>query len=120
MPLEVSHVPSTLSREEFDYACLSFYEQRRRRDKEDKLLAIQSGWKWHPHSLKGYGYLTRKRTLTRSSDAPDSDNDEPEDEATLTPSGPIAALVMKEFVVYSATYRVPAYCFTIHDAREHR
>jgi hypothetical protein len=119
MPLAAETIPSTLSRAEYEYACVSFCEKQRRRDKDDNLLPIRSGWKWNQHNLRGYGYLSRKRRLLTECEVPDSDGDAPEDEATLDSLGSPAAVVVQEFVVYSATYRVPAFCFLIHDAREH-
>jgi ubiquitin-like-conjugating enzyme ATG10 len=118
MPLEI---PSTLSRSQFEQACLYFCESRRVRN--EKLDAVQGGWKWNPHQFTGYGYLSRRRKIFSSDPKETSDLqsiESDEDEATANRAPPCSILEVKEFVVYSATYQVPAFCFILHDSREQR
>ncbi|KAF8913829.1 hypothetical protein CPB84DRAFT_1840622 [Gymnopilus junonius] len=82
-----------------------------------------SEWTWVDGHTPGYGYLTRttshfykafnshSRYLIHPAST-ELENEE-EDEATAQPAQPI--LTAREFVVYSASFSVPAFYFTIHD-----
>ncbi|KAF8211191.1 hypothetical protein K438DRAFT_1663590 [Mycena galopus ATCC 62051] len=70
------------------------------------------GWTWHDHP-SGYGYMARSCQHTRRSAVePDAETDG--DDATA--ATPAETLTCKQYVVYSATFQVPAFYFTLHDA----
>ncbi|KAF7355214.1 hypothetical protein MSAN_01437200 [Mycena sanguinolenta] len=62
----------------------------------------------------GYGYMTRSCEHTRRTapvaDASDNDGDD------ATAPAPAETLTCKQYIVYSATFQVPAFYFTLHDA----
>ncbi|KAJ7276284.1 hypothetical protein B0H12DRAFT_1084534 [Mycena haematopus] len=71
------------------------------------------GWTWHNHP-SGYGYMARSCQHTRRTGAVADAMDGDGDEATATT--PTETLTCKQYVVYSATFQVPAFYFTLHDA----
>ncbi|KAJ7904436.1 hypothetical protein B0H14DRAFT_2662861 [Mycena olivaceomarginata] len=71
------------------------------------------GWTWQNHP-SGYGYMARSCQHTRRVAEADSDADTDSDDATATT--PQETLTCKQYIVYSATFQVPAFYFTLHDA----
>ncbi|KAJ7047448.1 hypothetical protein C8F04DRAFT_1058863 [Mycena alexandri] len=73
-----------------------------------------SGWTWQePPSVPAMGYMARSRLHTRrgedADDATDGDDD-------ATASTPAETLTCRQYIVYSSTFQVPAFYFTLHDA----
>lgn len=102
-------------------------------------------WSWHEHpvrrllhwssrlvclakaqSVPGFGHLTRTTLHTRRLGSPPlhasfdeilEDDEALNDEATAdTSSPPPESLTCRQYIVYSATFQVPAFYFTIHDS----
>jgi ubiquitin-like-conjugating enzyme ATG10 len=118
-------IPSTFSRAQFEHMCRAFNENAREFPAQnEKLKAVRAGWNWSSHEIPGYGYLMRKRKLFKSTTnelCEPSQIVEIEDEAVVSPATSFSSsLEMKEYVVYSATYQVPAFYFSIHDPCEQR
>ncbi|KDR83822.1 hypothetical protein GALMADRAFT_236227 [Galerina marginata CBS 339.88] len=77
-------------------------------------------WSWGDGHRPGYGYLMR--TTTHFQKSPNLAQDaisfpepqvEEDDLATAQPAGP--AVIVQEYIVYSASFGVPAFYFTIHN-----
>ncbi|KAJ6614323.1 hypothetical protein B0H10DRAFT_2045703 [Mycena sp. CBHHK59/15] len=70
-------------------------------------------WTWQEHkSYPHFGYMARTALHTRRAIA--EADDEPLDEATA-PTPP-ESLTCMQYIVFSVTFQVPAFYFTIHDA----
>ena len=77
-------------------------------------------WSWCDNPRIGYGYLTRTATHTRTA-VPDLEGDtftvdnlDIDDLATAQPSP--STVAVEEYIVYAASFNVPAFYFTIHDS----
>ncbi|KAJ7179247.1 hypothetical protein C8R46DRAFT_887406 [Mycena filopes] len=70
-----------------------------------------SDWTWHDHSLPACAYMARDRLYTRRSD--DTDNADDDD---ATASTPPETLTCTQYIVYSPTFQVPTFYFTLRDA----
>ncbi|KAJ7095305.1 hypothetical protein B0H15DRAFT_105008 [Mycena belliarum] len=71
-------------------------------------------WAWQEHpTAPGFGYMVRSALHARraATEAPEDDN---LDDATA--AGPVETLNCMQYIVYSATFQVPAFYFTLHDA----
>ncbi|KAJ7700006.1 hypothetical protein B0H17DRAFT_1048224 [Mycena rosella] len=69
-------------------------------------------WTWQEHPLvPGFGYMARSVLHTRRAEMP---IDEDLDDATAI--APAETLTCLQYIVYSATFQVPAFYFTLHDA----
>lgn len=101
-----------LSRDQFELACHIF-------------AARHSHWSWVSGGRPGYGYLTRTRyhrwkTPFDSFSYVDSINleeveVEEDDQATAQLSEP-PSLIVHEYIVYSASFNVPSFYFTMQDS----
>ncbi|KAJ6599142.1 hypothetical protein DFH09DRAFT_26429 [Mycena vulgaris] len=70
-------------------------------------------WTWQEHpSFPGLGYMTRTALHTRR--AAETLAEEDVDDATA--AAPAETLTCMQYIVYSATFQVPAFYFTLHDA----
>ena len=95
------------TRSKFDDACQAFQERHPQ-------------WAWVDGQRPGYGFLTRKTMhsrkpppdLTEAVEIADID-DEPDDPSTAQPVS-YSAVDVTEYIVYSASFSVPAFYFTIH------
>ncbi|KAJ7937126.1 hypothetical protein B0H13DRAFT_1944331, partial [Mycena leptocephala] len=72
-------------------------------------------WTWHDHH-SGYGYMARSCQYTRRDAAEDDDVDVSDAGDDATAATPAETLTCKQYIVYSATFQVPAFYFTLHDA----
>ncbi|KAJ7129766.1 hypothetical protein C8R44DRAFT_777610 [Mycena epipterygia] len=73
----------------------------------------ETRWTWHEHpTVPGMGYMARSALHTRRTAAEEdiSDGDE-----AIAPA-PAETLTCLQYIVYSATFQVPAFYFTLHDA----
>ncbi|PPQ77264.1 hypothetical protein CVT25_010846 [Psilocybe cyanescens] len=99
-----------LSRSDFVLACRAFARRH-------------PHWSWADGHRTGYGYLTRTSThVFKIPQYPSTMLElEGEDEVGLETDDPASAhpapapLTVQEFIVYSASFSVPAFYFTIHD-----
>ncbi|KAJ7507720.1 hypothetical protein B0H11DRAFT_1968331 [Mycena galericulata] len=70
-------------------------------------------WTWREHpSVPGFGYMARSAQHTRR--VADRAEEEDSDPATAAPVA--ETLTCMQYIVYSATFEVPAFYFTLHDA----
>ena len=96
-----------LSRSEFESAGQAFAHRH-------------SSWSWVPAQRPGYGYLTRSTAhfMTPSNSEEDQlifDQPEEDDNATADAQPSRQALSVQEYIVYSASFNVPAFYFTMHN-----
>jgi hypothetical protein len=96
-----------LSRSQFELACKAFSQ-------------CHPCWFWCDNPREGYGYLTRTTTHARTSisDLEDDtfvvDSLDIDDLATAQPSP--SNVAVEEYIVYAASFNVPAFYFAIHDS----
>ncbi|KII94786.1 hypothetical protein PLICRDRAFT_86256 [Plicaturopsis crispa FD-325 SS-3] len=111
---------TTLSRSQFETACKLFIEK--------SPTTSGKGWTWAEHaSVQSLGYMSRRATLfSRPNCGSEEEGDVFEafdatmqdglsDDATLAVSA-ISTLNCRQYVVYSSTFQVPAFYFTIHES----
>ncbi|KAF8605156.1 hypothetical protein BDV93DRAFT_543713 [Ceratobasidium sp. AG-I] len=124
------HSPATLTRTEFNRACLGFLETAAREDVnvDEKYTRAFKGWSWIEHkSVPGWGYLARTAFSTTHSrpEVQDRENEalddeelvEPQDESSAPPvETGIDGLYLHESIVWHPTYMVPAYYFQAVDS----
>lgn len=79
-------------------------------------------WQWNSSTLPGYGYLDRTTSHfskvhvdIAESDLIEEDLEEERDVAAAIP--PQSCFTVQEYIVYSASFMVPAFYFTIHNSR---
>ncbi|KAF9226478.1 hypothetical protein BS17DRAFT_485726, partial [Gyrodon lividus] len=116
----------TFTRSQFDQACKEFI--RHHRPQHDSppdfpMYTTYNGWTWKEHNyLTGFGYMERTTRLKRQStcrtsdtifDAEDSTVDSIDDAAATLP--PADYLTCQQYVVFSATFQVPTFYFSVHD-----
>ncbi|KAI0676834.1 hypothetical protein C8Q78DRAFT_999764 [Trametes maxima] len=112
---------STLTRAQFEHACHRYVETHSCQQSEVK--THPSGWLWQEHPyVSGLGYLARTVYLPRTNE-PEAEA-ETDDATELADSGvsddeslaasPEELLACKQYIVYSPTFEVPAFYFTIH------
>ncbi|KAI0637781.1 hypothetical protein C8Q77DRAFT_1205909 [Trametes polyzona] len=109
---------TTLTRPQFDDACRRYVDAHSGNTCAE-VKTFPTGWTWceHPY-VSGLGYLSRVVLLSSvqadgDSDEHEADIDGDEDDATAASDGEL--LTCKQYVVYSPTYEVPAFYFTLHD-----
>ncbi|PFH51446.1 hypothetical protein AMATHDRAFT_142570 [Amanita thiersii Skay4041] len=98
------------SRSQFDTACKAYVSKHNK-------------WTWHEHStFPGFGYMSRTTIQTMRSPINCLDEQlegssalDNIDEATA-PIG-IDVLTSQQYVIFSATFQVPTFYFTVHDAK---
>jgi ubiquitin-like-conjugating enzyme ATG10 len=95
-----------LSRSEFELACEAFARRH-------------SSWSWVPAQRPGYGYLTRSTVHFMTPSDLEEDQlifDQPEDDNATADAQPSRqASSVQEYIVYSASFNVPAFYFTMHN-----
>jgi len=112
-----------LSRGQFEVACKEFIAA----DRPDSPAAEASkGWSWNEHpSVPSLGFLARtvlhfRKLQSNCTDLLPTDVDtaesltEEDDAATAVAP---ETLVSSQYVVYSASFQVPAFYFTVHDSK---
>ncbi|KAG8995502.1 hypothetical protein FRB94_009122 [Tulasnella sp. JGI-2019a] len=117
---------STLTRQQFISASKDLLEKRNPLsggEEGDLTSSLYQGWVWREHSAYNHlGYLERLITLADepSNDATDAIS---EDEVTETldiseaPSSlTVHRLIMQQYVVWSSSFQVPVFYFTMHDS----
>ena len=101
-----------LSRDRFELGCHTFARRH-------------SQWSWIPGDRPGYGFLTRTRHLQWKSpfnpyshvDSIDLEEVEVEEEDIATAqASELPPLTIHEYIVYSASFNVPAFYFTMQDS----
>ncbi|KAG5716516.1 Ubiquitin-like-conjugating enzyme ATG10 [Termitomyces sp. T112] len=100
-----------LTRAEFDAACKIIVNH--------SPLPALTGWSWTEHpSLLGFGFLSRTVHHFRrpQSSLTDQRHVIQEDEAEADIKDVPETLVSQQYVVYSPTFRVPTFYFSIHDS----
>ncbi|KAI0771465.1 hypothetical protein BD413DRAFT_475413 [Trametes elegans] len=111
----------TLTREQFEEACRRYVDSHSDETKSG-VKTFSSGWSWHEHPFVArLGYLSRTVVLPRTH-PPASENDgelaqtvdTTEDECVATPATEL--LTCKQYIIYSPTFEVPAFYFTLHDS----
>ncbi|KAH9938645.1 uncharacterized protein B0H18DRAFT_22127 [Fomitopsis serialis] len=115
---------SSLSRDQFETACKAYIAEHGTRSSKNVCTSsvYPSDWTWSEHQfVPALGYMSRSVPLSfKASEVLPFDKeddcghvpDECEDEATAPVSR--KALTCTQSVVYSPTYRVPAFYFTVH------
>ncbi|KAI0829421.1 hypothetical protein BC628DRAFT_1133832 [Trametes gibbosa] len=105
---------------QFEDACRRCLEARPGEQRRD-VKTFPTGWSWREHPrVSGLGYLLRTVHLPRTQvTEPDeesdmSGDDVAEDESTAR--SPQEFLTCKQYVVYSPTFEVPAFYFTLLDS----
>ncbi|KAJ2992003.1 hypothetical protein NUW54_g8041 [Trametes sanguinea] len=113
---------TTLTRSQFEEACRRYVDAHSG-EQCHEVKTYPSGWSWHEHSyVPGLGYLARTVRLPRTtpSEAEMVNSiglDEiAEQEDNTTASAAHEILTCRQYVVYSPTYAVPAFYFTLHDS----
>ncbi|KAK0468299.1 acetyl-CoA acetyltransferase [Desarmillaria tabescens] len=110
------------TRPQFDLACRVLAEKYVHTVSSPATTPLK-GWSWNEHaSINGLGYLSRRTMHTRRLTSVYSDNDEiyneeyeeQQDESTAV-AIPDVTLICQQYIVYSATFQVPAFYFTMHD-----
>ncbi|THH17967.1 hypothetical protein EW146_g2938 [Bondarzewia mesenterica] len=119
--------PSTLTRPQFEKACKAFILKYDSHRPPDPMTTQYKGWEWLEHSTApGFGFLTRSVTLSRREQPSNADKDDveledrsiaPTDDATLSASPAAEAVISIQGVVFSPTFQVPVFHFTVHDSR---
>ncbi|KAF8915952.1 hypothetical protein CPB85DRAFT_1292554 [Mucidula mucida] len=112
-----------MHRFDFDSACHRLIEKYKDAGTSPATAAYK-GWVWHEHpAVTGLGYMSRKtiHTRTRSPYLDSLDTGdlglEYEDDATATsPTRSCDIVTCHQYVVHSASFQVPAFYFTMHDA----
>ncbi|KAJ3559834.1 hypothetical protein NM688_g97 [Phlebia brevispora] len=117
----------TLTRAQFDAACKAFIQKIDHKaldnGSDTVLRRFPTGWSWREHnSYPGLGYLSRSVTLPAQCPVEESDDVheiqdvavESMDEAALSVSVSATPVTCQQYVVYSATFQVPAFYFSVH------
>ncbi|RDB22487.1 Ubiquitin-like-conjugating enzyme ATG10 [Hypsizygus marmoreus] len=115
-----------LTRSQFEIACKAFIATHSTVVPHSPAAEALQGWSWNEHpSVPGLGFMSRTaihywRTRSISTDPlPIADDLEEafseEDEASTTSAS--ETLRSQQYVVYSATFQVPAFYFTVHDSQ---
>ncbi|KAI1792942.1 hypothetical protein LXA43DRAFT_918166 [Ganoderma leucocontextum] len=113
---------TTLSRSQFDQACKAYVDPHPNA-RLSEIKRNPSGWVWSEHPyIANLGYLSRTVHLPPNAahfaDPDDGDSlvelVAEDDDATLDTSGEL--LTCKQCIVLSATFEVPTFYFTLHDA----
>ncbi|KZT12721.1 uncharacterized protein LAESUDRAFT_668604 [Laetiporus sulphureus 93-53] len=114
---------ATLTRLQFETACKAYIDKHNARTHGD--LSLQAvhpdSWTWHEHALAPHlGYMSRSVLISVNAEPRSSHEDDegwleaPEtvdDVAVFSESDIVTA---RQSVVYSATFQVPAFYFTMH------
>jgi hypothetical protein len=109
----------SITRAEFEKKCIEFVEAHRQPVDNAYLISMLDGWEWVSHSLTGYGHLHRQRTFASHPLKPAGDMEEDatineeEDTAAIHTHQSAELITVHEYVVFSATYQLPAYCFNV-------
>jgi ubiquitin-like-conjugating enzyme ATG10 len=134
-----------LTRSQFDAACKQFIAKYATSTDHSQVTEALKGWVWNEHpvrhcdysihvyvlscclqSMPAFGYMSRSvihtwrfQPLATETLPPDSDLDDAyhEDDATaLTIPVNHESLIAQQWIVYSATFQVPAFYFTMHNS----
>ncbi|KAH9947273.1 hypothetical protein B0H21DRAFT_739613, partial [Amylocystis lapponica] len=113
---------STLTRTEFEIACKAYIAKYPTESSHLLAKTYSHGWSWKEHaSLPHFGYMSRRILLPLDHIEPDDDDDDPLVDEQLDPAddGALSAcvpnvLTSEQSVVFSSTYQVPAFYFTLH------
>src|SRR5258705_368952 len=100
-----------LSRDEFQLGCYTF-------------ASLHPQWSWVPGDRPGYGFLTRTRYLQWKSpfdpysyvNSTDLDEVEEEEDIATAQASELPSLTVHEYIVFSASFSVPAFYFTMQDS----
>ncbi|KAH9843816.1 uncharacterized protein C8Q71DRAFT_697129 [Rhodofomes roseus] len=114
---------ASLSRAQFEAACKAYIAAHSTQsvDAVCTFAIHPSGWTWNEHQyVPGLGYMSRFVPLSLNASEASSDKhedyglipDDSEDEAAVSESR--EALTCTQSVVFSPTFQVPAFYFTIH------
>ncbi|KAJ7591146.1 hypothetical protein C8J56DRAFT_934793 [Mycena floridula] len=111
-----------LTRPDFDMACEGLLAKYASYSPDSLSLRLFKKWAWHEHpSLSGFGFMSRTNQIHRHArpkspqqlEEPDLEQD---DDTTVAALQDYEYLTCQQYVVYSATFQVPAFYFTIHDS----
>ncbi|KAI0334793.1 hypothetical protein GY45DRAFT_1294449 [Cubamyces sp. BRFM 1775] len=110
---------TTLTRAQFEEASRRYVDAHSG-GRCSEVNAHPSGWSWHEHPyVPALGYLSRIVILPRPSGGEANGSEEPEDliavDDEATAPLPPAQLTCRQYVVYSPTFEVPTFYFTLHD-----
>lgn len=113
-------IPTIFTREQFEQTCILFAQEfSHSKSLNYKLDLVRGGWKWIPHQLNGYGYLTRRRRLFTTDTIHDNQPDADLEVDVATSSYNLRTYwMLNDYIIYSSTFQIPAYCFSLHDACE--
>ncbi|KAF8524747.1 hypothetical protein JB92DRAFT_3109267 [Gautieria morchelliformis] len=115
-----------LTRTQFQQACEAFISKHETEHCADEFTGRgKQGWRWHRHSIvPGLGYMARDGLASRrehsSASFPEDSLTEPLEEDDVSalppqPQGTYEVLTVHQSIVYSPTFQVPAFYFTVHD-----
>ncbi|KAG0709549.1 hypothetical protein DFH29DRAFT_884663 [Suillus ampliporus] len=110
---------ATFTRQQFDEACQEFIHIHQ--SVSSTYEARLAGWSWKEHhTLPSFGYMHRSITLNwRQPASVDASLDIEDsldvvDDSTAASHGSRNSLTCQQYVVLSATFRVPAFYFSVH------
>ncbi|KAG2077502.1 hypothetical protein BDR04DRAFT_1043604 [Suillus decipiens] len=110
---------ATFTRQQFDEACREFIQAHQ--STSSGYEARLSGWSWKEHdTLPGFGYMHRiitlhwRRRASVEASLEIDDSLDVVDDGTTASHGSPDSLTCHQYVVLSATFRVPAFYFSIH------
>jgi len=103
-----------LSRDQFQLGCHTF-------------TSLHPQWSWIPGDRPGYGFLTRTRYLqwkspldphsyVNSTDLEEVEEWEEEEDIATAQASELPSLSVHEYIVFSASFSVPAFYFTMQDS----
>ncbi|KAF8236619.1 hypothetical protein L208DRAFT_1390365, partial [Tricholoma matsutake] len=115
-----------LTRSQFDAACKQFIVKYATYADYLPVTDALKNWVWNEHlSMLGFGYMSRSvihtwrsQPLARDELSLDSDLDDrcPDDAFALSMPVTHESIITQQWVVYSATFHVPAFYFTMHNS----
>ncbi|EKM80356.1 hypothetical protein AGABI1DRAFT_128028 [Agaricus bisporus var. burnettii JB137-S8] len=115
-----------LTRAQFDAACKALIHKQSQAPSKSVAAFLLRGWCWHEHPhYPNFGYMSRTVNVLRRLDNLAATVDESIDDVVSEESDPSTAnmtvgpdqiLTCEQHVVFSATFRVPAFYFTVHSA----
>ncbi|KAF8351531.1 hypothetical protein F5887DRAFT_937984 [Amanita rubescens] len=94
-----------LSRPQFDAACKAYIEEH------------QQAWSWNEHpTYPNFGYMSRTTVQTKRTAEQDEETvvDDLDEATAPTDTEPV---ICQQYVVYSATFQVPTFYFTMHSSQ---
>ncbi|KAJ3572463.1 hypothetical protein NP233_g3056 [Leucocoprinus birnbaumii] len=114
-----------LTRPQFDAACNALIARYAESPSDSVAISPMKGWTWNEHTeYPNFGYLGRTVNVFRrpenlaqhSDDCPAEGAIEEVDPTVLETNPTLESFVCQQYIVFSSTFRVPAFYFLLFDS----